>query len=277
MLGVGAAVAGAYALGVATGVVGSGGPVEPPTSFGVLDEAARQIQAQAARPVEAGILQRAAVEGMLRAVGDRWSRYLGPAEFDSFRDALEGRYSGVGLWLSQRRSLVVVSAVQDGTPAALAGVRAGDVVTAVDDEPVSGGSIADVSRLLRGDDGAIRIGARTSVQDGSVLHCTEHLDTVVGDESVVGHMVHLEGCTVEAGALVGNGSVVLHEAVIRTGALVGSNAVVPARMEVPGGAMALGVPAKLRLDAVDPEMISGPMWSYVERIRRYRAELRRID
>ena len=131
--------------------------------------------------------------------------------------------------------------------------------------------------VLRGDDGAIRIGARTSIQDGSVLHCTEHLDTVVGDEAVVGHMVHLEGCTVEAGALVGNGSVVLHEAVIRTGALVGSNAVVPARMEVPGGAMALGVPAKLRLDAVDPEMISGPMWSYVERIRRYRAELRRID
>ena len=131
--------------------------------------------------------------------------------------------------------------------------------------------------VLRGDDGAIRIGARTSVQDGSVLHCTEHLDTVVGDEAVVGHMVHLEGCTVEAGALVGNGSVVLHEAVIRTGALVGSNAVVPARMEVPGGAMALGVPAKLRLDVVDPEMISGPMWSYVERIRRYRTELRRID
>ena len=131
--------------------------------------------------------------------------------------------------------------------------------------------------VLRGDDGAIRIGARTSVQEGSVLHCTEHLDTVVGDESVVGYMVHLAGCTVEAGALVGNGSVVLHEAVIRTGALVGSNAVVPARMEVPGGAMALGVPGKLRLDAVDPEMISGPMWSYVERIRRYRAELRRID
>ena len=48
--------------------------------------------------------------------------------------------------------------------------------------------------VLRGDDGAIRIGARTSIQDGSVLHCTEHLDTVVGDEAVVGHMVHLEGC-----------------------------------------------------------------------------------
>jgi carbonic anhydrase/acetyltransferase-like protein (isoleucine patch superfamily) len=131
--------------------------------------------------------------------------------------------------------------------------------------------------VLRGDDGAIRIGARTSVQDCSVLHCTEDLDTVVGDEAVVGHMVHLEGCTVEDRALVGNGSVVLHEAVIRSGALVGSNAVVPGGMEVPTGAMALGVPAKLRPDCVDPEMIAAPMRTYVERIRRYRVELRRID
>ena len=64
--------------------------------------------------------------------------------------------------------------------------------------------------VLRGDDGTIRIGARTSVQDGSVLHCTAELDTVVGAEVVIGHMVHLEGCIVEDRALVGNGAVVLH-------------------------------------------------------------------
>lgn len=131
--------------------------------------------------------------------------------------------------------------------------------------------------VLRGDDGRIVVGARTSIQDGTVVHCTEHLDTVVGEESVIGHMVHLEGCTVEDRALVGNGAVVLHEAVIRTGSLVGSNAVVPARMEVPSGAMALGVPARLRPDSVDPSMIADPMQTYVERIRRYRAELRRVD
>jgi carbonic anhydrase/acetyltransferase-like protein (isoleucine patch superfamily) len=131
--------------------------------------------------------------------------------------------------------------------------------------------------VLRGDDGHIHVGARTSVQDGSVLHCTKELDTFVGDDAVIGHMVHLEGCTVEDGALVGNGSIVLHRAVIRTGALVGSNAVVPAGMEVPAGAMALGVPAKLRQDAVEPDMILEPARSYVERAERYRAELRRLD
>jgi carbonic anhydrase/acetyltransferase-like protein (isoleucine patch superfamily) len=131
--------------------------------------------------------------------------------------------------------------------------------------------------VLRGDDGTIHVGARTSIQDGSVLHCTRELDTVIGDEAVIGHMVHLEGCVVEDRALVGNGSIVLHRAVIRTGAVVGSNAVVPGGMEVPSGAMALGVPAKLREDSVKPEMIIDPMRSYVARAERYRADLRRVD
>ena len=131
--------------------------------------------------------------------------------------------------------------------------------------------------VLRGDDGTIRIGARTSVQDGSVLHCTPSLPTVVGDECVIGHMVHLEGCTVEDRSLVGNGSIVLHQAVVSTGALVGSNAVVTNGMLVPPGAMALGVPAKIRPDCVDPDAIRWPMLSYVERARQYREALRRID
>jgi carbonic anhydrase/acetyltransferase-like protein (isoleucine patch superfamily) len=132
--------------------------------------------------------------------------------------------------------------------------------------------------VLRGDDGEITVGPRTSIQDGSVLHCTPHLPTIVGAGCVIGHMVHLEGCTVEDGALVGNGSVVLHGAVIRSGGLVGSNAVVPNGMEVPGGMMALGVPAKLREGSAHQALlISGAMESYVARGPRYRVELRRID
>jgi carbonic anhydrase/acetyltransferase-like protein (isoleucine patch superfamily) len=64
--------------------------------------------------------------------------------------------------------------------------------------------------VLRGDDGEIRIGARTSIQDGAILHTTPLQATVVGDECVMGHLAHLEGCTVHDGALVGSGSVVLH-------------------------------------------------------------------
>lgn len=131
--------------------------------------------------------------------------------------------------------------------------------------------------VLRGDYGRIEIGARTSIQDGSVVHCTQELPTIVGDDCVVGHLVHLECCIVENGALVGSNSVVLHRAVVRTGALVAGSAFVPNGMEVPSGAMAMGVPAKLKLDAVDPGMIVPLAKGYVENGRRYRAELRRLD
>ena len=132
--------------------------------------------------------------------------------------------------------------------------------------------------VLRGDGAAIVIGARTSIQDGSVLHVTPIHGTTVGDECVVGHLVHLEGCTIEDGALVGSGAVVLHDAVVRTGALVGAGAVVSGGVEVPSRAMALGIPAKIRPDAVDPDrMILMGMLSYVERGAHYRKHLRRLD
>ncbi|MGI8710325.1 MAG: gamma carbonic anhydrase family protein [Acidimicrobiales bacterium] len=131
--------------------------------------------------------------------------------------------------------------------------------------------------VLRGDDGRILIGARTSIQDGAVVHTTHFQPTTVGDECVIGHLAHLEGCIIGDGALVGSGSIVLHNAVVETGALVGAGAVVSGGTVVPAGAMALGVPAKIRPDAVTPEMISLGMASYVDRGHRYRAELRRID
>ena len=130
--------------------------------------------------------------------------------------------------------------------------------------------------VLRGDDGGIVVGARTSIQDNSVIHTTADHPTRIGSDCVIGHIVHLEGCTIEDGALVGSGSVVLHRAVVRTGALVGANAVVPNDMEVPSGAMALGIPAKIRPDSVDPEQISRGVEFYVARGKRYAAELRRL-
>ena len=131
--------------------------------------------------------------------------------------------------------------------------------------------------VLRGDQSRIVVGARTSVQDGAVLHCTRELETVVGDDCTIGHLAHLEGCVVEDGALVGTGSIVLHRAIVRSGALVGAGAVVPNGMEVPAGAMALGVPAKVRAGAVRPDQITFPAQEYTRNWARYRAELRRLD
>lgn len=142
---------------------------------------------------------------------------------------------------------------------------------------IGAGSTVWPQAVLRGDYGTITVGDRTSIQDGAVVHCTAEHSTRVGDDCVIGHLAHLECCTIEDGALVGTNSVVLHRAIVRSGALVGASALVPNDMEVPSAAMALGVPAKLRPDAVPPGMIAELAAGYVENGRRYRAELRRLD
>jgi carbonic anhydrase/acetyltransferase-like protein (isoleucine patch superfamily) len=131
--------------------------------------------------------------------------------------------------------------------------------------------------VLRGDvDTGIVIGARTSIQDGTVVHTTHRQATTVGNDCVIGHLVHLEGCIIEDGCLVGSGSIVLHHARIGTGALVGAAALVPNNMVVPSGAMALGVPARIKADAVTPGMIANAAATYVRYTERYRKELRRL-
>ncbi|MGZ4274783.1 MAG: S41 family peptidase [Solirubrobacteraceae bacterium] len=145
-----AAVAVAYVGGVVTGVVGSSDDAAAQKP-GVIDEAADRIASEAARPVPRSALERAAVEGMLRTLGDRWSTYYGATEFSSFHDALEGHYSGVGLWLRPAPSGgVEVGSVQPGSPAARAGVRSGDAVAQVDARDVGRADVTTVATLLRG-------------------------------------------------------------------------------------------------------------------------------
>ena len=134
------------------------------------------------------------------------------------------------------------------------------------------------SAVLRGDQGGIAIGARTSVQDGTVVHTTPFTPTRVGTDCVIGHLVHLEGCTIGDGVLVGSGAIVLNGAVVEDEALVGAGALVPGTMVVPSRAMALGVPATIKPDAVQPELHIRPGTAvYRERGRFYREHLRRLD
>jgi carbonic anhydrase/acetyltransferase-like protein (isoleucine patch superfamily) len=130
--------------------------------------------------------------------------------------------------------------------------------------------------VLRGDYGTITIGARSSIQDGSVVHAGPDFPTLVGRGCVVGHLAHLEGCILEDDSLAGSGSVVLHHAVVGTGATVGANAVVPNTMLIPPGALALGVPAKVLEGRSDTAMIRLSAQQYVANARRYRTELRRV-
>jgi carbonic anhydrase/acetyltransferase-like protein (isoleucine patch superfamily) len=131
--------------------------------------------------------------------------------------------------------------------------------------------------VLRGDDGRIVVGARTSIQDGTVIHATLVEDTIIGADCVVGHNAHLEGCVVEDGTLIGSGSIVLNGATVRGGALVGAGALVPPGTEVPARAMALGVPATIRPDAVGEDAFVLNVAVYVERAAAYKVGLRRLD
>ena len=147
----------------------------------------------------------------------------------------------------------------------------------IGDVRIGAGSTVWPAAVLRGDYGTISVGERTSIQDGTVVHCTADKPTTIGSDCVVGHLAHLEGCTIEDHCLIGSGSVVLHDAVVRSGALVGAGAVVGNRTEVPAYAMALGVPAKMRLAAVPEGAFLEAVALYEANGRRYRDELKRLD
>lgn len=131
--------------------------------------------------------------------------------------------------------------------------------------------------VLRGDHGAIRIGSQTSVQDGTVVHCTAALDTIIGDRCVIGHNAHLEGCRIEDDSLIGSGSVVLHRALVGPHSLVGAGAVVGNDKVVPPRARALGIPARITEDAVSPGDFDAAVAVYVRNSHWYAADLRRLD
>ena len=106
----------------------------------------------------------------------------------------------------------------------------------------------------RGDVNTIRIGARSNVQDGTILHVTHETHPLaIGDDVVIGHCAMVHGCTLESGCLVGIGARVLDGAVVETGAQVGAGAVVTPGMRVPGGMLAVGVPAKVVRPLSDTE------------------------
>lgn len=131
--------------------------------------------------------------------------------------------------------------------------------------------------VLRGDDGEIHIGSETSVQDGSVLHTTPDIPTVVGDRCVVGHIVHLEACHIHDDVLVGNGSIVLHEVEVEPWSIVAANSVVLNGTRVPSGAIAVGSPAAVKPGKARRELITQGVDTYVRRAARFRSELRRLD
>ncbi len=131
--------------------------------------------------------------------------------------------------------------------------------------------------VLRGDHGRIEVGARTSVQDGTVVHTTHDWPTLIGAECVVGHNAHLEGCVVGDRCLIGSGSIALNRVTVGAGAIVAAACLLPEGFEVPPGAMVAGVPAKIKKTGVPGDWVERSVKTYIESARAHRAGLRRLD
>src|SRR3989344_5068079 len=104
---------------------------------------------------------------------------------------------------------------------------------------------------VRGDVNFIRIGVRTNIQDGTVIHVTHHHEgapggrpTIIGDDVTGGHLCILHACTIENRCLIGMGSVVMDDAVLREGLILGAGSLVTEGKQLEGGYLWLGRPAK---------------------------------
>lgn len=126
--------------------------------------------------------------------------------------------------------------------------------------------------VVRGDSEAIRIGRRTNIQDGAILHADPGFPCVLGDGVTVGHGAIVHGATVEDDCLIGMRSVVMNGARIGRGSIVGVGCVVPEGMQVPSGSVVLGMPARIHRQATpqDQERIAHAARHYVQAAACYR-------
>jgi carbonic anhydrase/acetyltransferase-like protein (isoleucine patch superfamily) len=130
--------------------------------------------------------------------------------------------------------------------------------------------------VLRGDINSIRIGARTNIQDGAVLHVTLETSVVLEDEITVGHSAVVHGCYIERGALIGIGAIILDGARIGAQSLIAAGALVTPNTIVPPRALVMGSPAKVKRELNDEElrMLETRWRGYVEQTKNYKSEER---
>jgi carbonic anhydrase/acetyltransferase-like protein (isoleucine patch superfamily) len=127
--------------------------------------------------------------------------------------------------------------------------------------------------VVRGDMAPIVIGARTNLQDGTIVHVDEGVPCTIGQRVGVGHRVILHGCTVEDDCLIGMGAILLNHVRIGTGSVVAAGAVIPEGMNVPPRSVVMGVPGRIvrQVDAALTERIAFTWAHYVEQARAHRS------
>jgi len=132
--------------------------------------------------------------------------------------------------------------------------------------------------VIRADNTAIHIGARSNVQEGAMLHSDPGAPLTVGADCTIGHHAILHGCTIEQGVLVGMGATILNRAVIGAGSLVGAGALVTEGKSFPPGSLIVGSPARSVRDLSEEQIarLTASAAGYVEKARRFAAGLVRV-
>jgi len=167
----------------------------------------------------------------------------------------------------------------DDTPQLAAGAWVADSAQVIGRVALGAQASVWFGAVLRGDNEWITIGARSNVQDGSVLHTDMGSPLTLGDDVVIGHQVMLHGCTIGNGSLVGIQAVVLNGAQIGRNCLVGAGSVVTEGKEFPDGSLILGSPAKMvrMLTSEQIQRMQRGAAHYVANAQRYATQLKRID
>ena len=163
-----------------------------------------------------------------------------------------------------------------GKRPAFTGAYLAENVSLIGDVVVEPGASIWYGTVLRGDTEAIRIGANTSIQDNSVVHCAAGYPTDIGPNCVVGHNAILHSCKVEEGCLIGMGATLLDGCVIGKGSIVAAGAVVSPHKVIPPNSMVMGVPGKVVRQLTEED--TAPIgWSVQHYLSYAEAQLEKMD
>jgi carbonic anhydrase/acetyltransferase-like protein (isoleucine patch superfamily) len=126
--------------------------------------------------------------------------------------------------------------------------------------------------VVRGDTSTVRIGVRTNIQDGAVVHTDTGKPCTIGDECTIGHTAVIHGCTIGNGCLIGMGAVVLSGAVVGDESLVAAGALVAEGNEFPPRSVIVGSPGKVArsINDEDLERVRRGVETYLRLAREYR-------
>lgn len=176
---------------------------------------------------------------------------------------------------------MTVYAFEEMVPKLGTNVYVADNAAVIGDVEIGDDSSVWFSCVLRGDMYPIRVGKRTNIQDGTVLHVTQDFAAChVGDDVVVGHMVLLHGCRIGNRCLIGMGSTLLDNVVVGDNCVIAAGSLLKPGMVVPPYSLVMGRPAvvvKQLTDADMPRYVDGGVQIYQHYAARFKAGLRKID